>query len=154
MLKMILLVTHTTVVTGFAGCTFFKTFTFQNTPLELGLRHIHSPENWACTRPVVVPGFELLDCKEPVCLNGYSMVEFDFHTLLGGAHGRMLTNRCTQSHLIISPSERVHTPFCALQLDVERAGARGHAITLRGQVFGEVSPWGRVLLVMLLQQTA
>jgi hypothetical protein len=142
------------VVDAFVGHTFVHTFKFPSIPYEMGLRHIHSPESFACYKPVVVPGFQLVGSATPMRLNNYSMIEFDFRTLAGPTHARMLTNSANRSNLILSlprtPSEP-DMPFCAMRFDVGRYGVRGHAVTLRGQVFGEVSAWGRILMGRALQ---
>ena len=141
-------------VDAFVGHTFAHTFKFPSIPFDMGVRHIHSPEYFACYKPVVVPGFEVIQAQPPMRLNNYSMIEFDFRTLLGVTHARMMTNCDTRSHLILShpaSSTVADTPFCAMRFDVQRHGTRGHAVTLRGQVFGETTTWARLLMGMMLQ---
>jgi hypothetical protein len=102
----------------------------------------------------MVPGFAVVDAEPPVLINNYTMVSFTFRTLLGEAHARMMTDRACQNHVILSRLNVLgvpDTPVCVMSLDVAREGARGHSITLRGQLFRGVSPWVRVVMGMALQ---
>jgi hypothetical protein len=80
-------------VDAFSSTTFTHTFRFPGIAYDLGVRHIHTPESLGCTKPLLVPGFELGPVDPPVVTQGYSVVTFGFRTLLGGAHGHSITAR-------------------------------------------------------------
>ena len=154
LLLLALLLPLPTPVSAFASSTFRHTFKFPAIAYKVGVRHIHCPEYWACYKPAVVPGFELVRVGRPVQVANYSTIEFDIHTLMGDTHARMLTSCETRSHLLLSREDKptgADLPFCAVRFDVEREGAVGHSVTVRGQTWGEPTVWARLLLGVMLQ---
>lgn len=139
---------------SFTGFTFSHVFKFPNVAYDQGVHGILSPEYLTCCKPVIVPGFEVVQASAPVLCRNYTMVEFTFRTLLGPAHARMMTDRASQNHVILSRLNSLgvpDTPVCALSLDVTREGMRGHSMRLRGQTYGDTPVWARVVMGMLMQ---
>ena len=155
-LRAIILLRLVFLAAAFEGITFSHTFTLPNAAYKQAVRAIHSPEYLSCRKPIVVPGFEVLESFEPVIVRNYTMIEFTFRTILGEGHARMMTDRASRSHVVLSQLNRVgipDTPVCCMSLDVAREGVRGHSMKLRGQTFGETPVWVRVIMGMALQSS-
>ena len=142
---------------AFSGHMFAHTFKFPHVSYDQGIRQIHTPENLACHRPLIVPGFMLFDVKSPTVVQGYSTITFCFTTILGDVHARMMTNSKSCSHVLLSALDsniNRGTPTCMLHMDVSREGTRGHAVTIRGHVLCDTPILARVLSCMVLRQDA
>ena len=102
-------------------------FSFPNTPLDLGIRHIHTPESFAISHRLTMPDFELMEVSEPWRCGNYAVISFKFRTLLGENNARMFTNEKNTSYIIIStpgnPETKVFTTF-----RVKKEGAFGHRL--------------------------
>jgi hypothetical protein len=102
-------------------------FSFPNIPLDLGIRHIHTPESFALSHRTSMPDFELMDVTPPWRCGNYAVISFKFRTLLGENDARMFSDEKTTSYLIIStpncPDSKVLTT-----LRVKREGTFGHKL--------------------------
>jgi len=155
-LRALILLRLVFLAAAFEGITFSHTFTLPNAAYKQAVRAIHSPEYLSCRKPIVVPGFDVLESFEPVVVRNYTMIEFTFRTILGEGHARMMTDRASRSHVVLSQLNRAgipDTPVCCMSLDVAREGVRGHSMKLRGQTFGETPVWVRVIMGMALQSS-
>ena len=153
-LRAIILLRLVFLAAAFEGITFSHTFKLPNVGYSQAVHAIHSPEYLSCRKPIVVPGFHVVQSFEPVSIRNYTMIEFTFRTIMGEGHARMMTDRASQSHVVLSRLNCVgipDTPVCCMSLDVAREGARGHSMKLRGQTFGETPVWARVIMGMALQ---
>lgn len=125
-----------------AACT---TLTFPDVALDLGVRHIHTPEHFAVAHGLTLPGFELVSTTPPVRVNDYALVSFRFRTLFSAEvrSARMFTNdRCTSHLLFLDHAD------CATMLatfTVTNVGATGHALHLSGTPLREPEPLERLL---------
>jgi hypothetical protein len=102
-------------------------FSFPNIPLDLGIRHIHTPESFAISHRLTMPDFELMEVSEPWRSGNYAVVSFKFRTLLGENTARMFSNERNTSYILISspnhPENKVLTT-----LTVKKEGMFGHKL--------------------------
>ena len=98
-LKALILFRLVFLAAAFEGITFSHTFTLPNAAYSQAVRAIHSPEYLSCRKPMVVPGFSVVQSFEPKSIRNYTMIEFTFHTILGEGHARMMTDRASRSHV-------------------------------------------------------
>jgi hypothetical protein len=125
-----------------AACT---TLMFPNVALDLGIRHIHTPEHFAVAHGLTLPGFELVDSTPPVRVKDYALVSFRFRTLFSAEvrSARMFTNdRCT-SHLLFQDHADRATMLATFS--VKGVGMSGHSLHLSGTPLGELAPLERLL---------
>ena len=120
-----------------AACT---TLMFPNVALDLGIRHIHTPEHFAIAHGLTLPGFELVSTAPPVRVNDYALVSFRFRTLFSAEvrSARMFTNdRCTSHLLLLDHTDRASM---LATFSVEGVGVAGHALHLTGTPLRELEP--------------
>ena len=117
-----------------------NTLVFPNVALDLGIRHIHTPERFAVTHGLALPGFELVDTTPPARVSDYALVSFRFRTLMGSGvqSARMFTNDPRVSHLLFM--DHADRASMLATFSVERVGASGHALHLSGTPLGEEEP--------------
>ena len=116
-----------------------NTLFFPEVPLDLGIRHIHTPEHFAVAHGLTLPGFRLVASSPPVLVQNYTLIAFRFTTLFGREHSaRMFTNDKCKSHLLFQEG-RNDRAYLLATLDVTRCGKLGHAINLRGTLLREPS---------------
>jgi hypothetical protein len=104
-------------------------FSYPTTSLELGISHIHSPEQIAQTHPFTIPYFKVLPFPtKPVVSKGCALVSFDFQVgvVPGYFTARMFTARPLQSCIFVMDQE--HRPCFWAKLTVEPLGANGHTL--------------------------
>jgi hypothetical protein len=85
------------------------------------------------------------------------MITFNFNTIFGEAHARMMTNSESCSHVLLSALDsngNPGTPTCMIHMDVSNEGTRGHSVTIRGHVFCDPPILAQVLSCMVLRQDA
>ena len=124
-----------------AACT---TLMFPNVALDLGIRHIHTPEHFAVAHGLTLPGFELVSTAPPVRVNDYALVSFRFRTLFSAEvrSARMFTNDRCSSHLLLLD----HTDRASMlaTFSVEGVGVAGHALHLTSTPLRELEPLERL----------
>ena len=113
-------------------------FNFPNVPIDLGIRHIHTPESFALSHKLTMPEFQLLDVSKPWAHGNYAVITFSFKTLLGTSHARMFTNdRCT-SYILFSNYEHMPSSKVLTTLRVQREGTFGHQLQVESMCIDEV----------------
>lgn len=125
---------------------FSHTFQFPGIPVDMGVRQIHSPEHFGYGGLV-----QVLESEPPQRVGNYTCVRFTARTLLGDAKVNMLTDRSDTSFII---AHHRGVPVCSARLRATSRGVGAHAITLRGQVHGEMGVLGRVALGIVRHKSA
>ena len=118
---------------------------FPDIPLDLGIRHIHTPEHFAVAHGLTLPGFELTHTSPPTRVNDYALIAFRFRTLFGADHAaRMFSNdRCT-SHVLLQEGNNDRAYMLAT-FNVSRCCAAGHTVSLRGTMLRKPTGLERML---------
>jgi hypothetical protein len=120
------------ISTAHAFTTTAQFFTFPNIPLDLGIRHIHTPETYEISHKLSFPHFELVDVSEPYTVGNHAVIHFRFRTLLGERVAHMFTNDRCVSHVLINDiasNQHILTTF-----SVVRDGMFGHKLRVKSQV--------------------
>ena len=111
------------------------TLAFPEIPLDLGIRHIHTPEHFAVAHGMALPNFKLLDSSPPQRVGDYTLIAFRFRTIFGERSARMFTdNRCSSNLLLQDEDDRA---YLLTTLTVTQNGAFGHSIRVDGTVFND-----------------
>lgn len=130
--------------------SFSRVFLFPHVPLNLGLRHIHTPEALSLGKGLTVPGFAVFDSSPPAMVEDYVMVAFSFRTFWGPRRARMLTDSSCRSILVLEDPDR--TPWGVLTLSVGREGAVGCRLSVLGHLFKEAGVWERLGVPLLMRE--
>lgn len=127
------------------GLILSHTFHFTHIPLDMGERHLHSPEHMGYSWHVKV-----VESQAPKTSNGYAFVAFRLSTPFGEADAKMLTRQRRESHLVLQDASG--DPVCCLILKAGKMGTAGHTIGVSCQLFKDPTLWQRFLLCVLLQK--
>ena len=107
-------------------------FSFPNIPLDLGIRHIHTPETFSLSHKLCFPHFELLEVSDPYTVGSHATVHFRFRSLFGERTAHMFTNNRCISHVIVydfAAHRHIMTTFT-----VKREGTFGHKLLVQSQI--------------------
>jgi hypothetical protein len=111
------------------------TLRFPDIPLELGVRHIHTPEHFPIAHGLSLPGFAITSTHPPQRVSDYTIIAFCFQSVFGERSARMFTNdRCTSNILFQDSDDRA---YLLTTLRVTPNGLFGHDININGNVFVE-----------------
>ena len=139
----------------------------ENMPFEMGVTLIHSPETFLLLQPAPAMlslfRFEESEWPQQIPNTNYVYVAF---TCTGRfarhhrvrLHGRMLTDKRTESHLVIGLDNK--TPLCTATLSVSRPPKGGFHLLVEGQLYATaneaenaatvVAMWRQHMMLVLL----
>ena len=111
------------------------TLAFPEIPLDLGIRHIHTPEHFAVAHGMALPHFKLTETSPPQRVGEYALIAFRFRTIFGERSARMFTDDRCVSHLLFQDAD--DRAYLLTTLAVTQNGIFGHNIRVHGTVFNE-----------------
>ena len=122
------------------------TLYFPTTSIDLGIRHIHTPEHLVKSHPLTFPNFNIFpNVSKPVVHKGCSMVAFDFEVGFTPRRytARMFSSHCCRSQLLIMDSDFQSCAY--ISLSVVPHGAAGHALSVDIVPYMQVSRLASIL---------
>ena len=138
----------TATVHGFTSTT--QRFVFPNIPMDMGIRHIHTPEMFASSHKLCFPQFELLHVSEPYTTGSHTTIHFRFRSLFGEKTAHMFTNNKCISHIIVFDfNTKIHV---ATTFAVTTEGVFGHRLSVQSQIltpgtqYDNINGFGPVVL--------
>ena len=118
-----------------ADAYFLQQYTFRipRVPLELGRRHIHTPEHLAATHRMTLPHLRILETRQPLRVGNYTMITFDFSTLFGNGRATMFSCDPGLSHLFLLDSGRSPLFLARLAVGPDPENPHGHVVRAQGE---------------------
>ena len=127
---------------AFTSCT--QTFSFPSIPMDMGIRHIHTPESYAKSHQLTMPSFQLIRVHEPYMLGTYAVIHFHFQTLFGMRTACMFTNdRCVSNVLMSEDNDS--RPSVLTIFKVAREGMFGHTVRIQSETMFLCNPKTKTL---------
>jgi hypothetical protein len=112
---------------------------FPRVPLDVGVRHIHSPREFIVAHGLAAPGFEIVKTRWPQWTRDYAVLEFEYVTWFGEGCGVVFTDRWTQSMVWMADARCAGRGVLA-RLEVAGVGPQGYSLRVVREVFGELGP--------------
>jgi hypothetical protein len=104
---------------------------FPHIPYDVGLRHIHTPEQCVDAYGLLPPGFQILKTLTPIRMGSCDVVQFTFTTILGGVrHASLFSSDVDSSQLLFFNASL--KPALLASLRVRPSGRGGHSLLVTG----------------------
>lgn len=118
-------------------------FSFPSIPYSAGVYHIHSPVHFMGVHGFALPGFQIIETREPCAMGGYISAEFFYKThFTGNMSGRVFSSFLNTSHVVLMDPDGI--PCLLGKLTLHRCSSNGHGICARADLLRPASAWERM----------
>lgn len=109
------------------------TFRIPHVPFELGRRHIHAPEHLATVHRLSLPRLRLVETHPPRRVENYTVVSFEYATLLGAGRATMFASDPSVSHVFLADARRAPLFLARLAVAPDPENPHGHIVRAQGE---------------------
>ena len=114
---------------------------FPEIPLVLGIRHIHTPEQFVIAHGLALPGAKISKTTPPVRVKDYTLTSFR----IGSSQtARMFTDDSCKCHLLLQEGDNERAYMFAT-LTVQAIGNLGHSVRLHTTLMRKPSDLERII---------